>query len=443
MPDPAALKDDLASLQSEGRRILSNSGWMIGDRVLRMALFLGVNVAVARHLGPTELGRLSYALSLVGIATGFAFAGLDSIVVRELTARPEDRHRLLGTSAALLGVGVLLALAALTAGSFLAGHDAETRRLVLLGSISLLVQPVTVVGWHFQARLESRHAVIAGTVAQASTALARLGLAYVGAGVAAFALVAGMEAVLIGLAVCVAYLRVGESVRSWRVDGALARTLLASAWPALLSSVLTMTFMNLDQVLLRELEGERAVGAYAAAARLSTSWYFVPMALMSSAYPLLVTARQRDDGSYHRRLQLVHDLALWGPIVFCVLVSPFARPLARLLLGAEYADAGVVLALHLWTAVPVCLGVVGSYWLLIEDLTWLMLVRVAVGLAGLVGVAAWGIPRLGAPGAALALLAGDVIVCTLSFFITRRARSLLAYQARALTFPLRLIRSRA
>ena len=43
------------------RRAAVNSGWLMTDRLLRMVLGLFVVVLVARHLGPSDYGVLTYA----------------------------------------------------------------------------------------------------------------------------------------------------------------------------------------------------------------------------------------------------------------------------------------------------------------------------------------------------------------------------------------------
>ena len=47
------------------RKYFTNTSWLLGERVLRMAVSLFVGIYVARYLGPERFGLLSYALSFV------------------------------------------------------------------------------------------------------------------------------------------------------------------------------------------------------------------------------------------------------------------------------------------------------------------------------------------------------------------------------------------
>ena len=89
------------------RKYFANTSWLLGERILRMAVSLFVGIYVARYLGPENYGLLSYANSFVGIFVALATLGLDDIVVRELVKNPEQREELLGTSFLLKIVGAV------------------------------------------------------------------------------------------------------------------------------------------------------------------------------------------------------------------------------------------------------------------------------------------------------------------------------------------------
>ena len=61
------LKTKLTQLSRHSgfRKYFANTSWLLGERVLRMAVSLFVGIYVARYLGPERFGLLSYALSFV------------------------------------------------------------------------------------------------------------------------------------------------------------------------------------------------------------------------------------------------------------------------------------------------------------------------------------------------------------------------------------------
>ena len=78
--------------------VLQNTGWLIADKVVRVAIGLGVGIWVARYLGPKQFGLLSYAAAFVSLFAWLSDLGLDRIVVRELVTKRLDRGAILGTA---------------------------------------------------------------------------------------------------------------------------------------------------------------------------------------------------------------------------------------------------------------------------------------------------------------------------------------------------------
>src|SRR5258706_4647144 len=84
--------------------IITNTGWLLSDRVVRMGVGLVVGVWIARYLGPGQFGLLSYAGAFVALFSVIGTLGLDGIVVRNLVRHPELKDQILG-AAFLLKLG--------------------------------------------------------------------------------------------------------------------------------------------------------------------------------------------------------------------------------------------------------------------------------------------------------------------------------------------------
>lgn len=82
----------------EIRRILSNTGWLAGDRFIRLGMGLFVTSWIARYLGPERFGLLNFAIAFVYLFSILGALGLDSIVIRSLIREPESRDRVLCTT---------------------------------------------------------------------------------------------------------------------------------------------------------------------------------------------------------------------------------------------------------------------------------------------------------------------------------------------------------
>ena len=138
--------DQLASRQGF-MRYFKNTSWLMGERILRMAVGLFVGIWVARYLGPEQFGLFSYAQSFVGLFTVIAGLGLDGIVVRELVRDPAKQAVLLGTAFRLKIIGALLVIVVLAIAMWLTNQDGLTALLVFIIASATVFQSFNAVSY--------------------------------------------------------------------------------------------------------------------------------------------------------------------------------------------------------------------------------------------------------------------------------------------------------
>ena len=147
--------------QSGFRKYFANTSWLLGERILRMAVSLFVGIYVARYLGPENYGLLSYANSFVGIFVALATLGLDDIVVRELVKNPEKREELLGTSFLLKIVGAVLMWLIIILTVTFTNNDIQTNSFIMIIAFGVVFQAFNVIDFNFQATVKSKYVVYA------------------------------------------------------------------------------------------------------------------------------------------------------------------------------------------------------------------------------------------------------------------------------------------
>ncbi|MEI2379824.1 oligosaccharide flippase family protein, partial [Priestia megaterium] len=79
-------------------KILKNTGWLLVDRVFRMGMGMIVGIQVARFLGPSDFGSISYAQALVSLFLTLVTLGLDAIVVRDISKDNTVSNSVLGST---------------------------------------------------------------------------------------------------------------------------------------------------------------------------------------------------------------------------------------------------------------------------------------------------------------------------------------------------------
>ncbi|MGE3960074.1 MAG: flippase [Dehalococcoidia bacterium] len=418
-----------------GRRIAQNTGWLLAERLVRLLGAFAITVWLVRYLGPTEFGILSYAISVSMIAEVTAGLGVGAIVVRELVRSPEDEAELLGSALALrLLAGLAIAGAALGA---IWATDGDLRAIAIVAIVlaSVPLRALSTFDQAFQARMQSRLSVTARTAGFAVAAVVKVALLAFGAPLPWFAAAVTLEVAVAAAGFVVLYART-HPLRlsiSWR----RARRLLADSWPLAIAGAAAMISLRIDQVMLRQMASGPELGMYAAAARLSEVWYFVPVALGTALLPALV-ATHDDRAAHDRRLQAALDVALWAAVAIAFAVTLLGGLVIAVLYGARFEGATRILQIQVWAGPFVFMGVISGRSLLALGLQRLEAARYVLGAPLNVALNLVLIPRYGATGAAFATLVSYVAVTYVLLLLHPRTRHTGWLMTRALLLPLRV-----
>ncbi len=421
----------------EGRHnvqnVIDNTGWLFFDKILRMAGGLLLGVLIARYLGPEQYGLLNYATAFVALFGAFATLGLDGIVVRDIVKEPARRNELLGSSFVLKLIGGLLTtVGILLVIYFLKRNDDYIRLIVSLTSLGLILQAFDAVEFHYRSEVKSKYPILAKDAAFIVFILVRVWLLTTHAGLQAFVVASLLESVFGAFLMLVLYQRQGNSIINWKCNAGTMRRLLKDSWPLVLSGIVIMIYMRIDQVMIGEMLGNKAVGTYSAALRLSETWYFIPLIISSSVAPTIINAKKVSEEQYLARLQKLYNLMTIMSLGIALIVSLCSSSLINLLYGDQFLGAGLILAIHIWSAVFYFLGVAASNWFLVENQQRLVFMRTLYGVVANIGLNFLLIPKFGAAGAAIATLVTQIVVSYLSNAFSRRTRIVFRMQTIAI-----------
>ncbi|NJD39501.1 MAG: flippase [Geobacter sp.] len=414
-----------------------NSIWLISDRLIRMGLGLLVGVWVARYLGPEGYGSLSFAGSYVMLFSALALFGLESIVVRDLVRHPEAESAILGTTCLIRAAAGLLAyLLALAVMLVLRPDDQVALLLVALLGSSLLVQAVEVTDLWFQSRVLSRYTVICRSSAFILSSCLKVLLVMTGASLAAIAAATAVEALVAAVLLVLTHARYSTAgMLTWRWENSWFRRLLTGSVPMVLSGVVLMVYLRIDQVMLGAMATQTEVGLYAAAVRISEVWYFVPTAIVSSVFPGLVALRSSDPEQFEQKLQQLYNLLAFLGYAVALPVTFLAPWLVQLLFGSAYQAAAPLLSVLIWAGLFANLSVVRNSHFIALDWGRSLLWATSLGAAANVLLNLLLIPRYGALGAAIATCLSYWVAAHGSCYSHHRLRPIAAMILRALVFP--------
>ena len=383
--------------------ISANIGWLFADRILRMGVGLFVGIWVARYLGVQQYGLLSYATAFVALFNPLAKLGLDGIVIRHHVRESSEKEQFLGTTLWLKLLGGLISLLLAVGCIFLFRQNEQlTIWLVAILGTSGIFQAFDAIDLLFQSQVQSKYTVVAKNTAFIIATLVKVTLITMQAPLIAFAWARLAEFGLGAIGLTIAYRVKGYSMKFYRWSFPIARNLLKESWPLILSGLTIMIYVKIDQIMLGEMVGDKAVGIYSAASRISEAWYFIPTAICSSVNPSIYAAKEKSEELYYRRIgQLLRVMTLLSVMV-AVPMTFLSGTVITMLFGSGYTEAGNVLSIHVWASLFVFMGVGSSSWFVAEGLTNLSMYRTLMGSITNVFLNLVLIPHFAGVGAAIA-----------------------------------------
>lgn len=385
------------------QNVLSNTGWLLADRIIRMGVGLFVGVWVARYLGPELFGLFSFAGAFVGLFSAFSTLGLDGIVVRDIVGDSSLKEETLGTCFALKCIGGVATFLIVLGGiALVRPGDSLAYWLVGIISAGMIFQAFDAIDLWFQSQVQSKYSVYAKNFGFLTVSIVKIFLILSKASLIAFAW-AGFSEVIIGSAgIVMAYKRTGDNVTNWRISLVRAKSLLKDSWPLMMSGIAVMIYMRVDQIMLDMMAGDQEVGIYSAAVRLVEVWYFIPMVFVSSVFPSIVEAKAMSEDLFYERLQKLYNFMALMVYFIALPVTFLAGWIIELLFGLPYSKAGPILAVLIWSLMFTNLGVARSTFLTTMNWTKVHLFTVSLGCVINVCLNFLLIPRYGGMGAAIA-----------------------------------------
>ncbi|MEY3760488.1 MAG: hypothetical protein RIR39_1979, partial [Pseudomonadota bacterium] len=185
-------------------------------------------------------------------------------------------------------------------------------------------------------------------------------------------------------------------------------------------------------IMIGELLGDREVGIFAAAARMSELSFFIPTIIIASATTAIIQSKNLGNEIYLRRTQKLLDLTALLALGVAILMTLFSGLIINILFGAEYAEAAPLLAVHAWSGLFSCLGAASGVWMTSEGLQKNLFYRTVYGLIVNVLLNYWWIPIFGVMGAAMATICSQMMMSYLSDAFSSKTRIMFYMKTEAL-----------
>ncbi len=402
------------------KKLILNSTWLISDKVTSMVISLFVTSLVARYFGPEKYGVYNYALSFITLFSAFSTLGLENLTVKSIIVKEYHEGTILFTSLVLRVIGgLILVILSYYAIRILEPDDKNVQLLVSIMSLTMVFKSIEVIDYWSQAYQKAKMMSIIKICTYIIISLMKICLVLFGGNLTQYAIVYSIDAIITGFALLLAYFHFRNDKTKWNFSFKYSVYILSQSWYLILSGLMVTLYMQMDKIMLGYMLNNKAsVGIYSIASQVSSLWYFIPIAIITSFKPLIMTKKQQSDFEYKRILQVLYTIIAWIGIFFGIMITIFSRPLILLLFGPVYGSAADILSVSIWAGTFALLGTVRSVWLLYEGLQRYTLIYTFVGFITNLVLNSLFIPIWGGLGAAVATLVAQFVsnVLSLAFF---------------------------
>lgn len=391
------------------RRAVTDVGIQLGGQAVNITLGVVTTVVIVRALGATRYGEWATILATIELVAAVGNLGIEQVAVRFASQDPEHEGGWVGAATSLRLLIAVPVIAVFLAAIALIASDSEMLIAGLVLSVLFLTSALSTLRIVFQLHVRNHVAVAFTTANSVLWAGSVIAIAALGGGLAPFALAFAATAILIqGTMALVALSTI--HVR-WRGARAFWPRLARVGISVGIASALTFAYGRVDQILVYELAPNSAdVGLYAAMYKILDNAGFVPIAVMTTLFPIMAGLFPAEPGRLHRLVQSAIDYLTMISLGALALTIVAAEPIVALLYGADYVPGASILPILFGAFVPICIGNVAGNMVIATDLQRRYIWYAMLGLLLNVTLNVLLIPSYGIKAAAWVTLATEVVV---------------------------------
>lgn len=413
---------------------LISSKYMLANSALSFVFKMLSSILVVRYIGTVNNGVYSYIYAVSTIFLSVADFGLESLIVREGTVKKYEPKIILGSAVAMRLVTALIAAILFLLYIYSRGYDKK----YIICSFWVSLSYVSQLFYAFKAYMISQYKVkdfyIYQNICIVFFFILRIVFACCKLDFVFIFIINTLEGCVSGIIYYVIYGRkhgfaLGFSSRVFRMY--LKEGILLTV-----ASISVLIYMRCDQIMVRGILGENALGLYSVAVLLAEFWYFVPSAINSSFSPRVISILQSGNekdiekfyGAYYRMMFLLSIGAVF-------VISLFSKILVTSFYGPEYEKSADILIIYIWAGVFVCLGLARSNYLIYKKYNVFNATVTVIACIINVGLNYLLIPNLYGIGAALSTIVSYFFSAMFSSLLWSKTRANGLVQFKALFYP--------
>jgi O-antigen/teichoic acid export membrane protein len=420
------------------KKIVTNTAWMLFDKVFMILINLLVTVKIANHFGVSEYGNYQYAVNIVAILE-ILVTFVDGRVVKK---------RYLNTDAELLVVNaticrVIFSLISVAVGLVFIfagerGCQFNIMFLILLLNV-IFVNLRFGMANRFEYLLKSKKTVIATDISSLISSILQLIAVKMNWSIISISVIVAISSIINFIIVFIQYRIEFKGKRIYKGNKVLIREMILESLPLAIAASCATIYTRCDTVMLGSMLTTVEVGVYSISVKMISVVQIAISPIRESIYPKMLELYSLDKKKYEYKYIQISSMMTWMYIIG-VLLSFVVLPYFLSFFDAEYAEAfSVYRLLVVGTFFMYNAALRAGHFTLINKgniLMYSQILSVVVNIIlNIVGIRLWGMY-----GAAISTIVTQGISLMFSnYFFGKEGKQVLKWQLQALN-PLRIFK---
>lgn len=269
-------------------KILRNTSYLTIAFVMQKVLSFVYFILIARSIGPVDLGLYDPAKSLIPVLLILIDFSLSVVMVREIARAPEKTEEYLGNIISVKAVFAFFVILAMGLYTNFSGHSSLIKTVLYLDAIIVVLDTFTLTFFAvFRGRQNMRYEALGMIGTQIITMTFGLISLKLHWGLPALFMAVGFGSIF-NFIFSLTALRVKAKIRLRpRWNKTVLKMLLWTAVPFAISAMFTKMYTYTDRYMLLWIAGQRYVGWYAVANKMTYAFEFIPSAFSASIFPAM------------------------------------------------------------------------------------------------------------------------------------------------------------
>lgn len=407
------------------KKDFTNTQWFIAEKGIQLIVGILIVPKIFNSLGTYNIGELKFVESILGMMSPIFFLGLSAITIREIVYKPKRAYSILATtfylqitSWVVVFTGLMFYL------NF--SNDGSLYWLYIIVAISYLFRVSNVFEYYLQAVRWVK--VIFFTKIASLFIIVSLQYYGVKQGLDAryFAKIIALDFLLQTVIYFVFFIkRKLIKLHLFRFSPTMAKHLLKSAFPLIISNLLISFYITIDELFLKYYHNSDAIGVFASVQFLVIvlTWN-IGFSIINALYPSLAFSFTKIDKiEYYKKVISIFKILTYLGLSIGLTYTLFGDFILEEFFSDSYAEASLPLKIFSWAPLFIFVGMIFEKHLLNKNELEKNVYRFILGILVNIILCYLLIPKYGVRGAAISVLVSHFIVNVAYIFIDTESRN--------------------